>query len=448
MLSAFKNFLITFLIAALIFGVVGYFTASYVSGVVSDILDGEKEDLEEIISHTPEDTKDNETEEPVLDPDLKVPEGDSFTFIVVGTDYRPDMYKSYYHTYDELDELAGGFTDPEATVGILDTDVRYVNATWIVLIRADKENREYVTTYISPETLVSAPTGDVTLGDVYGRYGMSALCEYIEAMTRLDIDYSMIIDGINGQDFLASMGSVKFGLDCDIYSGGSQHISASTSVETILVTENAPDSAETDNDAESSESESHDEPEEKDPAADDNDNEDNAEGDPEEAPAETEIIDNTLVLNAGNQNLSDYSVHIINTFKELSGEDINVKSTYILDMAEAYLKKCSEWSEEELTSKITELCREKNYAIEDDSWVDPETLPIVNGEFDDPYASKPVLATDLSPEMITEIYSMLEAIEYFDYIEYVYPGTYSESDKMYVPDTKAALDFFAKYNNN
>ena len=446
MLSAFKNFLVTFLVAALIFGLLAYFTAGYVSGIVSGILDGEKDNLEDIISNAPAETDESDDEPNPVDPDLKVPEGNSFTFLVVGTDYRPDIFKNYYHTYEDLDKLVEGLDTPESTVGILGTKVRYINATWIMLVRADKENREYVSCYISPETKVNTPTGDTTLGDVYGRYGMDILVEYLEAMTDLKLDYTFIVDGIHGAEFLSSMGSVKFELECDIYNGGKYHISASTSVETILVTESVPDESESAS-SESETPEPADEPEEADneePTEDGQSSEENSD-DPEELPYETEIIENNLVLKSGEQNLSDYSVHIINTFKEMSGEDIGIKSKFLFDILEGYLRKCADWSEEELTEKMKELAREKNYYLEDDSWIDPETLPIVNGTFEDPYSSKPVLATNLTAETVGEIYSMLEAIEYFEYTEYVYPGSYSDTEKMYIPDTQAALDFFSKY---
>lgn len=441
MLSAFKNFLVTFLVAALIFGIVGYFTAGYVSGIVSGILDGEKDQLENIINNTPENTTAEVTipEEP--DPDLKVPEGESFTFVVVGTDYRPDIYKNYYHTSEETASLIESFSKKESSIGILKTKKRMINATWIVLVRADKENREFVSCYISPETRVGAPYGDATLGEVYGMYGMASLCEYIEAMTRLSIDYTFIIDGINGSDFISSMGSVNFDLGIDIYSSGEYHLSASTSV--VTVDTDADNSSDTDTeDAESIEGKKDNSDKEK-----PDDKADVVNGDPEENTENTKTVDNVLVLKKGEQSISDYSVHILNTFKEMSNGDVNIKSDFILDMLESYLRRCADWSEQELAAKINELSREKDYFLKDDTDTNTDTLPNVNGSFDDPYSSKSVLATNLTAETVSEIYSMLEAIEYFDYTEYLFPGSYSEESHMYIPDTTAALEFFAKYNN-
>ena len=50
MLSALKNFGVTFLISALLFGVIAYFATLFVSNTVNSILDDEKNELDEIIS--------------------------------------------------------------------------------------------------------------------------------------------------------------------------------------------------------------------------------------------------------------------------------------------------------------------------------------------------------------------------------------------------------------
>lgn len=434
MLSAFKNFLVTFLVGALLFGLIGYFVASYLTGVISDILSGEHNRLDEIINNSSVSTDEGNGGEN-NDPNLVVPDGDSFTFLIIGTDYRPDVYSDYYNEAGDRTELVDGYSEP---LGVLATDVRYINATWMTLVRADKEKREFVSCYISPETRVAAPEGYTTLGDVYGRYGASVLCDYVGAMTGLDIDYSFLIDGINGEDFLSQMGSVKFELSADIYSEGRYHVSASTSI--IEVTPDTEETETTDTTAESEQAAV----EPKDDPVKPEENEEKEEGgdEPEEAP-ETEIVDNTLVLGAGNQSLSDYSVFILNTFKERSLDDITIKSTYILDMVEQYLRKCAGWSESDLTQKIMDITRGRSYG--DDK---PSTTQPLTGEFNDPYGSKPVLATNLSHENVSEIYSMLYAIEYFEYTEMVYPGMYSEVADCYIPDISAAVDFFKDYRSN
>ncbi|MBR3848187.1 MAG: hypothetical protein IKM21_02725, partial [Oscillospiraceae bacterium] len=373
-----------------------------------------------------------------VDPNQKVPDAESFTLLIVGTDYRPDMYKDYYHTYEDIDKIAGGLKESGSTVGILGTKIRYINATWIALVRADKENREFVTTYISPETRVSSPSGDTTLGDVYGRYGLTVLCDHVEGLANLKVDHSIVIDGERGIEFISSMGSVRFELVSDIYSGGADHLSASTSVITSIIEESDPESesaSESASDSESSEKVSDDPPEEANDDKKGKDDKNTAEDgdDPEEQSVATEIVDNVLVLEAGIQSLSDYSVHIVNTFKELSNEDVKVKSTMILDMVESYLRRCSDYTVDELKDKFKRLTWGQSGEISE--------------YFSDPYATKPVFATNITSEDLPEIHAMLEALEYFDYIEYVYPVSYSEEDKVFIPDTHTALEFFAKYKN-
>ena len=64
MLSALKNFGVTFLISALLFGVIAYFATLFVSSTVNSILDDESSELNDIISSEglpPEETQAQET---------------------------------------------------------------------------------------------------------------------------------------------------------------------------------------------------------------------------------------------------------------------------------------------------------------------------------------------------------------------------------------------------
>ena len=135
----------------------------------------------------------------------------------------------------------------------------------------------------------------------------------------------------------------------------------------------------------------------------------------------------------GKQYVSNYSAHILNTFKEMSQDDVNVKSSYTFDMIEGYLKRFAGWSVEDLTEKVKEL-----------------SVAEEGKEFDlmDPYSEKPVLATNFLYEDVEYIYSMLGAVEYFDYVEFVYPGSYSDTTKTFEPDIKAALEIFKKYRSS
>ena len=435
MLSAFKNFLITFVIGAVLFGVIGFFTTRYVGEIITGIIDGD-DDVTGTIIHSPTETEKEKEPEVKPDPNLKVPEGDSFTFVVVGTDYRPEVYTDYYVTIDDFKEIIAkaeaeenktpegnkdlsGIKDknkaPKDPVSVLTTDVRRIKATWIALVRADKEAREFVICYFSPETHVSAPCGDSTLGEVYGLYGIDILCQYMNAFTGLEVDYRFVLDGVNLESFYNSMGAVSFELDTDLYAGEKYHLSSST---TVIGGDDEDEEETSDKEDDTKDSESEKEPDE---------NNDNKEKDKDKN-KDKEVIQNVPVLDKGKQSLSTYNLNILNTFKELSQKDIDAKSGYILEMVTQYLKRCAGWSESDLTWKVKKLTE-------------------FEGEYDllDPYAHKSILGTEFTSEEVAEIHSMIGAIEYFECKKFTYPGAYSQKKDVYEPDIKTGLETFKKY---
>ncbi|MCI9448893.1 MAG: hypothetical protein HFE30_01400 [Clostridiales bacterium] len=405
-MSAFKNFAITFLIAAVLFGIVGFAMTNYVSGIVSGILDGEKDELGNIIN-APEDDEDK-----FQGTDDNLPEGDSFTFLVMGTDFRPDLYNDYYSNIYALEKLADGVKSDEDSVGLLRTKMRYVKATWFALVCASKENEQFAACYISPETKVSTTLGDITLGEVYGFYGVDTLCEYLTVMTGLDIDYKLLIDGSHMKDFVESMGSVSFELKSELYSAGEYTVSFEDPIETAADTTELPgkktDKKKTDADETGT-------------GAKDTDTTNSKETETASKPQ-----NNPSVLEKGEQTLSDYSADIINTFREFSYADVDTKSSGILDMLKAYLTRCAEMSEQDLSHKIDELTG-GTYG------------------FSDVYSDKPVLATDFSSDDVKSVYSILGAVKSFEYKRMIYPGTFSEGEGKFIPDNNAAAEIFSKY---
>ena len=224
MLSALKNFGVTFLISALVFGVIAYFATLFVSSTVNNILDDESKDLTEIISSegpSPEETQAPEEQE---DPEREdLPEGESFNLLLVTTDYRPDLYNDYRPSAETIEEKTAGLEDAIPTIGLLSADFRSVNATAIVLVRADREKAQYLFTYFTPEMEVYTPGGNRTLSEVYTLYGISTLSEYVNAMTGLKIHYTAVVEGYHFDDLAALLGPVTVTLPRDIYSDGTEY---------------------------------------------------------------------------------------------------------------------------------------------------------------------------------------------------------------------------------
>ena len=221
MLSALKNFGITFLISALLFGVLAYFATLFVSSTVGSILDDESTELDNIMQSDTE-TEPQETEpEPdttvELSSDVELPEGESFNFLIVTNDYRPDLYDDYMPSIPTLYEVGMLAEDATDTLGLLMTDFREIHATSIVLVRADRERQQFVYTYITPQMRVYTSTGYQTLSKIYSLYGVDTLAEYVNAMTGLTIHYTVLVNGYNLEELTELLGPVTVSLPRAIY---------------------------------------------------------------------------------------------------------------------------------------------------------------------------------------------------------------------------------------
>ena len=227
MLSAFKNFGVTFLISALLFGILAYFGSLFVTRTVNDILEDDDTELTSIIQtgEAPESQTEEtgEIEEPgEINPDIPLPDGKSFNFLVVANDYRPDLYDDYTPDAATVAEATEGLENAVPTLGMLSARFREVNATAIVLVRADRDKRQYVYTYFTPEMEVYTPSGYQTLSWIYSNYGTEQLSEYINAMTGLRISYTLTVDGFRLDELVKILGNVTVNLPRDIYNDGSE----------------------------------------------------------------------------------------------------------------------------------------------------------------------------------------------------------------------------------
>ncbi len=220
MLSALKNFGVTFLISAALFGIIAYFATGFVTSTVSGILDKEEEELDNIIQNDPEGEETSPDSAVIPGSEEEIPEGESFNFLVITTDYRPDLYNDYKPTLETMRNHNWYSTPPEDTMGSLSTDYRDNRASSIVLVRVDKERRQFIYTYFAPETQVYTTSGYHTLSDVYELYGKEAVAEHIHAMTGLRVKYTALINGYNFDELIGVLGTVTAGLKKDIYRDG------------------------------------------------------------------------------------------------------------------------------------------------------------------------------------------------------------------------------------
>lgn len=222
MLSALKNFGVTFLISALIFGIIAYFATLFVSRTVDDILEVDHTALEEITAVEQETTSEETSTPDDTVPEEPLPDGETFNLLLVTTDYRPDLYNDYAPDAEAITKAAAGLDSAVPTLGILSVDFREVSATSIVLLRVDRERRQFVYTYFTPEMTVYTPSGYRSLSEISTVYGMDSLAEYINAMTGLKIHYTMLLDGYHFDELSEILGSVTVNLPRDIYDDGQE----------------------------------------------------------------------------------------------------------------------------------------------------------------------------------------------------------------------------------
>lgn len=407
MLSAFKNFAVTFVIAAVVFGIVGYFATRFVTATVSDILDSEITELDSILSAEtePESVTQPGTDESTPSSDVeistpeKIPTGESFSFLVITSGYRPELFRDYLPTTANLDiqrnKIAGYITAADS-FGVLSKRYRERQATSITLVRADKERQEYTYTYISPETRVYTSTGYHTLGEVYDLYGYAYIPQYVTSLTGITVNYTFLLDGYNFDEFLTLVGTVYVNNPKDIYSDGVYHTTRSGySVERLN----------------------------------------------ENGEIITDQYSNTLVLSAGNLEYNLYASNIMNTLKERSSADIEAKGKFTIELVKTYLGKLAALDKESFRTTMQALIVLSDAQSATKTWNADGTVT------EEP--ATPIFETNFTEADIDTVYEMVHAATYFDDSIIAYPGNYLQEtdthDAYFDPNIRDAIKQFLPY---
>ncbi len=208
-----RNFGITFAVSLVILGIVAVIAAQYVSGAVTAIFDNHKNDIDSILIKPAETTSEDSSKDDIFSKELN---GESFTWLMVVYDKRTDVYDDYYPTKSQIEK--------SEKAGILGKDYRLVEATSIAVVHANVETREYVTMTIPTITKVETGTGDYSIGEVYGIYGIDFFMEKISSMIGLEIDYYTVMNAIDLPSLASSIGAVNCELPVDIGYNGKEYV--------------------------------------------------------------------------------------------------------------------------------------------------------------------------------------------------------------------------------
>ena len=187
MLSALRNFFLTFLIAALIFGGLAYFIVGFVLDTLSVAISADTTvvDTPKVDITAPSDTTQADTTDVPPEPVEEI-RGDTFNILLIGTDYQPDRFDDY--NYEET-WTGSGFPDKRNREWSTDT---------LIILRVDKENRKFVFCSLPRNLRVLVDGIPTQLGEVYYKKGIDYLCGKVAALTGLRMDYyaSMDVGGI------------------------------------------------------------------------------------------------------------------------------------------------------------------------------------------------------------------------------------------------------------
>lgn len=310
MLSALKNFGVTFLVSILIFGIIAYFATSFVTGTVESILQSEKEQLNLII---------NDPEKSDIEAgNIGIPDqadeinGNSFSFLLITTDYVSDSNDNYVMNSEDTAWCSS--VDPTDTIGMLKNH-KTAHVSSITLVIADKEDSEFVYSYITPSVRVSTLSGYRTLSEVYYTYGPDKLKEYVSSLTGINADYTFLISGGDFNSFTSIAGTVTAENPCDVYYDGKSYTYSATS---------------------------------------------SVDGFDENGERITVTHNNDFILYTGTLEMTSDRLYTALSVIEHSKNDLVAKQTVVFDVAEGYIKSFASLSKALLGETLTNLTITKN----------------------------------------------------------------------------------------
>lgn len=243
MLSATKNFVLTFVIALIVFGLIAYTLVGLVLNNLLGVGASETQPPEETTAE-PEDKGDG----PV---GIQLSSGgESFNILLIGTDFRPSEFVDY--DPEVLEQLYGikqetvTVVPPPADVkpnpgsvvsdkehwssdgivaddgslifdgGFYSIDYRMIETDALVLLRADKEREQFTFTVFPTDAYVDMSGKYVKLSEVYGRYGLETLISKVYAMTGVIIDNYAVVSMEKFPAMVDALGGINFNVPCDM----------------------------------------------------------------------------------------------------------------------------------------------------------------------------------------------------------------------------------------
>lgn len=199
--SSLRNFALTFLISALIFGILAYAVVGFVFNTMLD-----SDDVGKIPPTVQTGDVDNpDTDDPTLPQNPDEILGDTFNILLIGSDYQPELFDDYYY---EENWTGLGFPDKRN---------RPWSADMIILLRVDKEHGKFVLCPIPSNARVLVEGENTKLGDIACDKGIELLCGKVSELTGLSMDYYAHVTVGAISSCIDTIGSVQFTIPQDMY---------------------------------------------------------------------------------------------------------------------------------------------------------------------------------------------------------------------------------------
>lgn len=175
MLPSIKNFAIAFAVSIIIFGTLGFLITPLLKDATSGFdATSEKENGQETEIQNP---GNEPNEDPEKAPALNI-DANSFTMLIIGTDYQPNIFNDYRV-----------FLPSNATAEDYVRNSRHYTADTIIIVHASKETGDFLITSLPKTTKVTSHGVVTTLGEAYETVTIDYFKQLITSIISLSIDY-------------------------------------------------------------------------------------------------------------------------------------------------------------------------------------------------------------------------------------------------------------------
>lgn len=200
-MSAIKNFFVTFCIAVLLFGLIGWYAMTYaldniMPGIVNNADSSGPGSAPGSQTGKSETTGEDEIPESEAQPDHY--DVNTFTALLIGTDYQPEIFKDYDLT--ERNKNVEGFPLPE----------RKITADTLVIVHIDNDAKTFMSSAVPSNMNILVDGVSTRLGALYESKGVDFLCDKITAVTGLKIDFYMSVTMRNFAGIIDDIGGITF----------------------------------------------------------------------------------------------------------------------------------------------------------------------------------------------------------------------------------------------